>query len=39
MQQSLEKLIVSELLKKFPEFYGTTRFITVFTTAYHLSLF
>jgi len=34
----LEKLIVSELVKKFPAFYGTWRFITAFTNACHLSL-
>jgi hypothetical protein len=33
-----EKLTRPELLKKFPAFYGTRRFITVFTTARHLSL-
>jgi hypothetical protein len=34
----LEKLIGSKLVKKFPAFYGTRRFITAFTTARHLSL-
>jgi hypothetical protein len=34
----LEKLTVSQLVKKFPAFYGTQRFITAFTTARHLSL-
>jgi len=34
----LEKLTGSQLLKKFPEFYGTRRFITAFTSARHLSL-
>jgi hypothetical protein len=34
----LEKLIVTQLVKKFPTFYGNRRFITVFTTARHLSL-
>jgi hypothetical protein len=29
----LEKLTVSRLVKKFPTFYGTRRFITVFTSA------
>jgi len=29
----LEKLIVAQLVKKFPAFYGTRSFITVFTTA------
>jgi hypothetical protein len=36
MEQSpLEKLIVSELVKKFPAFYGVQKFITVFTKAFH----
>ena len=34
-----EKLTVPQLLKKFPAFYGTRRFITAFTTARQLSLF
>jgi hypothetical protein len=34
----LEKLTVSELVRKFPVFYGTWRFITAFTRARHLSL-
>jgi hypothetical protein len=34
----LEKLTVSQLIKKFPAFYGTRRFITAFTRARHLSL-
>jgi hypothetical protein len=34
----LEKLTVSQLVKKFPTFYGTRRFITAFTRACHLSL-
>jgi hypothetical protein len=29
----LEKLIVTHLVKKFPVFYGSRRFITVFTRA------
>jgi hypothetical protein len=33
-----EKLKRPELLKKVPAFYGTRRFITVFTRARHLSL-
>jgi hypothetical protein len=33
-----EKLTVPQLLKKFPAFYGTRKFITAFTTARHLSL-
>jgi hypothetical protein len=35
----LEKLILTQLVKKFPSNYGTWRFITVFTTACHWSLF
>jgi hypothetical protein len=31
----LEKLTVAQLLKKLPAFYGTRRFIAVFTTACH----
>ena len=34
----LEMLTVSQLVKKFPPFYGTRRFITAFTSARHLSL-
>jgi len=34
----LEKLILSKLVKKFPAFYETRRFITTFTSARHLSL-
>jgi len=34
----LEKLTVSQLVKKFPEFNGIRRFITAFTSARHLSL-
>ena len=34
----LEKLKSSRLLKKFPAFYGTQKFITAFTSARHLSL-
>jgi hypothetical protein len=34
----LEKLIGSQLIKKFPAFYGTRMFITAFTNACHLSL-
>jgi hypothetical protein len=37
-QRPLEKLTVSQLVKKFPAFYGTRRFITAFTRARHLSL-
>jgi hypothetical protein len=34
----LEKLTSSQLVKKFPTFYGTRRFITAFTSDRHLSL-
>jgi hypothetical protein len=34
----LEKLPTVQLLKNFPAFYGTRRFITVFTRALHWSL-
>ena len=34
----LEKLTGSQLVKKFPSFYGTWRFIATFTRARHLSL-
>ena len=34
----LEKLTDFQLVKKFPSFYGTQRFITAFTIACHLSL-
>ena len=34
----LNKLTVSQLVNKFPAFYGTRRFITAFTSARHLSL-
>jgi len=34
----LEKLTGPQLVKKFPAFYGTQRFLTVFTRASHLSL-
>jgi len=35
---SLEKLTGSQLVKKFPTFYGTLRFITAYKKAHHLSL-
>jgi hypothetical protein len=35
----LEKLPIVQPFKKFPAFYGTRRFITVFTRALHWSLF
>jgi hypothetical protein len=34
----LEKLTGLQLVKKFPTFYGTRRFITAFTNDRHLSL-
>jgi hypothetical protein len=34
----LEKLIVPQLVKNFPAFYKTRRFITLFTSGHHLSL-
>ena len=34
----LEKLTGLQLVKKFPTFHGTQRFITALTTARHLSL-
>jgi len=34
----LENLIGSHLVKKFPAFYGTRKFITAFTCARHLFL-
>jgi len=34
----LEKLTGLQLVKKFPAFYGTRRFITALTSAHHLSL-
>jgi hypothetical protein len=33
----LEKLTGLQLVRKFPAFYGTLRFITAFTSACHLS--
>jgi len=38
MEQSREKLIFPQLVKKFPAFYGTRRYITVFTNLLHLIL-
>jgi hypothetical protein len=34
----LEKLTGSQLVKKFPAFYGTRRFISAFKSARHISL-
>ena len=36
--RAFEKLTDSQLVKKFPTFYGTWRFITAFTSSCHLSL-
>jgi len=33
-----EKMTGSQLVKKFPAFYGTGRFITAFTSTHHSSL-
>jgi hypothetical protein len=33
---TLEKLIITQLLKKYPTFYRTQRLISTFTTAHHL---
>jgi hypothetical protein len=35
----LEELIVTQLVKKFPAFYGTQRFITVFTRPDYCTLY
>jgi hypothetical protein len=35
----LQQLTCSQLVKKFPTFYGTRKFITAFTNARHLSLY
>jgi len=35
---TLDKLTGFPLVKKFPVFYGTRRFVTAFTNASHLSL-
>jgi len=34
----LEKVIPAQLVKKFPAFYGTRRFITLFTRTHHWTL-
>jgi len=34
----LKKLIIAQLVKKFPAFYGIRNFITVFTKAGHWTL-
>jgi len=38
MEVLLEKLTESQLVKKFPVFHGTRKFITTFKTDHHLSL-
>jgi hypothetical protein len=38
-QSTSEKLTVTQLVKKFPSLYGNRRFITLFTTGRHCSLF
>jgi hypothetical protein len=35
---TLEKLIVSQLIQKFSDFYGTQKFTTVFTISVHWAL-
>jgi hypothetical protein len=35
VQSFLDKLTVTQLLKKFPDFYGNQTFITVFERAHH----
>jgi hypothetical protein len=35
----LQKVIVSEVVKKFPAFYETRSFITIFTKLYHWPLY
>ena len=34
----LEKLTDSQLVRKFPTFYGTEKFVTAFTSTHHLTL-
>ena len=34
----LQKLALSQPVKKFPAFYGTRKFVSAFTSARHLSL-
>jgi hypothetical protein len=34
----LEKLTIPQLVKKFPEFYGTRKFIAALTRTHHLTL-
>jgi len=31
----MEKLTVAQLVKKFPGFHGTQKFVTMLTTSYH----
>jgi hypothetical protein len=35
----LEKLIINQIFKKFPAFYGIRTFMTVNTTAHHLPIY
>jgi len=37
-QNRFEKLVVTQLVKKLPTFYGNLRFIALFTRSYHWSL-
>jgi len=37
-QSFLRSQLVLQLVKNFPAFYGTRKFVTVFTSARHLSL-
>jgi hypothetical protein len=37
-EQSAENPTALQLVKKFPAFYGTRRFVTTLTTARHLSI-
>jgi len=39
MEQSLSSEVIVTQLVKFPAFYGTRRFVTMFTRARHCSLF
>jgi hypothetical protein len=38
-QNLIEKLIVAQLVEKFPAFYGTGMFISMFTKIRHWTLF
>jgi len=37
-QSTLEKLVVAQLAKKSPDFYGTRRFTTEFSRVHHTAL-